>query len=92
MTRIVDRNYRGCRIEVKAELANGLWDAHVRIFRTPSELVHVETIICQQPTAAIAEEGSVIRARRWVDGHPGRLLPKSVSVAFAIATLCNGDF
>ena len=86
---IVDRNYRGCRIEVEAKLANGLWDAHVRIFRAPSELVHVETIICQQPTAAIAEEGSVIRARRWVDGQSGRSLPKTVRVAFAVAALCG---
>src|SRR6266446_3028812 len=87
---IVDRNYRGCRIEVEAKLANGLWDAHVRIFRAPSELVHVETIICQQPTAAIAEEGSVIRARRWVDGQSGRSLPKTPlasRVAWVVASL-----
>jgi len=85
---IVDR-YRGCRIEVEAEFANGLWDARVRIFRAPTEPVHVETIICQQTTAAIAEEGSVIRARRWVDRHSGRSRPKSVSVAVAVAVLCG---
>ena len=86
---IVDRNYRGCRIEVTAKLANGLWDAHVRIFREPPELVHVETIICQQPAAAIAEEGSIIRARRWVDGQSRRSLPKTVRVAFVVARLCG---
>ena len=67
---IVEPDYRGYRIEVNAELADGTWNAQVRIRRTVSEeKAHVELVACRKPTAKVAEERAAVYARRWVDRH-----------------------
>jgi len=72
---IVERDYRGYRIEVNAELAGGLWNAQVRIRRILSEdKAHVEVITCRKPTAKVAEERAAVYARRWVDRQAHRPL------------------
>ena len=70
---IVESEYRGYRIEVNAELADGLWNAQVRIRRIFSEeKPHVEVVTCRKQTAKVAEERGAIYARRWVDRQPQR--------------------
>ena len=70
---IVESDYRGYRIEVNAEAAGGVWNAHVRTRRILSEdKPHVEIVTCRKPTANVAEERAVIYARRWVDRQPMR--------------------
>jgi hypothetical protein len=65
---IVESEYRGYRIEVNAELADGLWNAQVRIRRIFSEeKAHVEIVTCRKNTAKVAEQRAAIYARRWVD-------------------------
>lgn len=67
---IVEPDYRGYRIEVNAELADGAWNAQVRIRRPLSEeKPHVELVTCRKPTAKVAEERAAVYARRWVDLH-----------------------
>jgi hypothetical protein len=65
---IVESDYRGFRIEAVAIEAGGAWDAEVRIRRTLSEArALVARLICRKPTAKVAEQRAVMRARRWVD-------------------------
>jgi hypothetical protein len=65
---IVESDYRGYRIEVNAELADGVWNAQVRIRRIFSEEKgHVEVVTCRKQRAKVAEERAAIYARRWVD-------------------------
>ena len=67
---LVERDYKGFRIEVNAQHADGAWDVEVRIRRTLSEAKpHVERVTCRKPTAMVAEQRGVIYARRWVDRH-----------------------
>ena len=67
---LMETSYKGYRIEVNAELADGAWDAQVRIRRVLSEEVpHVELVTCRKPTAKVAEERAAVYARRWVDQH-----------------------
>jgi hypothetical protein len=65
---IVESDYRGFRIEAVAIEAEGTWDAEVRIRRMPSDArARAQRLICRRPTAKIAEQRAVLRARRWVD-------------------------
>jgi hypothetical protein len=65
---IVESDYRGFRIEAVAVEAGGAWNAEVRIRRMPSEeKARVERLICRKPTAKVAEQRAVIRARQSVD-------------------------
>jgi len=65
---IVESDYRGFRIEAVAIEAQGGWDAEVRIRRIPSETrARVERLICRRPTAKVAEQRAVVRARQSVD-------------------------
>ena len=65
---IVESDYRGFRIEAVAIEAQGAWDAEVRIRRIPSETrARVERLICRKPSARVAEQRAVIRARQSVD-------------------------
>ena len=67
---LIEPDYRGYWIEVHARLANGAWDAEIRVRRTFSEeKSYVEVVTCRTPTAQIAEERGVVYARRWVDRH-----------------------
>ena len=51
-----------------AQRVNGAWDAEVRIRRRLSaSKPHVERVTCRKSSAKVAEERSVIYARRWVD-------------------------
>jgi hypothetical protein len=64
---IVESDYRGFRIEAVAIEAAGAWDAEVRI-RIPSEArARVERLICRKPSAKVAEQRAVLRARQSVD-------------------------
>jgi hypothetical protein len=68
---IVESNYRGFRIEAIALDADGAWDAEVRVRSMLSEArARVERLVFRKPTAKIAEQCAVIRARRWVDSQP----------------------
>ena len=65
---IVESDYRGFRIEAVAVEVAGAWDAEVRILGMLSEAkARVERLICRRPTAKIAEQRAVLRARRWID-------------------------
>ena len=65
---IVESDYRGFRIEAVAIEAQGAWDAEVRIRRIPSETrARLERLLCRRPSARVAEQCAVIRARRSVD-------------------------
>jgi len=65
---IVESDYRGFRIEAVAIEAEGAWDAEMRIRRMPSESrARAQRLVCRRPTAKIAEQRAVLRARRWVD-------------------------
>lgn len=67
---LVEPSYRGFRIEVHAELADGAWHAQVRIRRVLSEeKPHVETVTCRKATAQLAEErASISRFSPPLDG------------------------
>ena len=65
---IVESDYRGFRIEAVAVEVQGAWDAEVRILGMLSEAkARVEHLICRRPTAKVAEQRGVLRARRWID-------------------------
>jgi len=65
---IVESDYRGFRIEAVAVQVEGAWDAEVRILGMLAEAkARVEHLICRRPTAKIAEQRAVMRARRWID-------------------------
>ena len=65
---IVESDYRGFRIEAVAVEVRGAWDAELRILGVPFEArARVEHLICRRPTAKIAEQRAVLRARRWID-------------------------
>ena len=67
---LIESDYRGFRIEVHAEHADGAWDAEVRIRRTLSETApHVLVVTCRKPMAKVAEERAAVWGRRWVDQH-----------------------
>ena len=65
---IVESDYRGFRIEAVAIETEGAWDAEVRIRRSPFEArARVERLICRKPSAKVAEQRAVIRARQSID-------------------------
>jgi len=65
---IVESDYRGFRIEAVAIEAEGAWDAEVRIRRSPFEArARVARLICRKPSAKVAEQRAVIRARQSID-------------------------
>src|SRR5262245_45025283 len=65
---IVESDYRGFRIEAVAIETEGAWDAEVRIRRVPFETkARVARLICRKPSAKVAEQRAVIRARQSVD-------------------------
>jgi len=65
---IVESDYRGFRIEAVAVEAEGAWDAEVRIRRIPlASKARVERLICRKPSAKVAEQRAVIRARQSID-------------------------
>jgi hypothetical protein len=65
---IVESDYRGFRIEAVAIDVGGAWDAEVRIRRTRSEpRALVARLVCRKPSAKVAEQRAVIRARLWID-------------------------
>jgi len=67
---LIEPNYKGFRIEVHAEHADGAWNAEIRIRRTLSEMApHVLVVTCRKPTAKVAEERAAVWGRRWVDRH-----------------------
>jgi len=65
---IVESDYRGFRIEAVAIDVGGAWDAEVRIHRTQSEpRALIARLVCRKPTAKVAEQRAVVRARLWID-------------------------
>ncbi len=62
---IVEPLYRGCRIEVHAELVDGAWDATARMRRVLTiDKPHVERVTCRKVSAELAETRAEIYARR----------------------------
>ena len=58
---IVVSDYRGFRIEVTAAVADGRWNAEVRMLRLfPREKLHVETVNCYNLTPDHAERSAEI--------------------------------
>ena len=65
---IVESDYRGFRIEAVAIEAEGAWDAEVRIRRAPfAAKARVARVMCRKPSAKVAEQRAVVRARQSVD-------------------------
>jgi len=65
---IVESDYRGFRIEAVAIETEGAWDAEVRIRRAPFETkARVARLICRKPSAKVAEQRALVRARQSVD-------------------------
>ena len=53
---LVERDYRGHRIQVDAELTDGRWNAVVRIRGVLTDgKPHVERVTCRKMTAELAE-------------------------------------
>jgi hypothetical protein len=67
---IIESEYRGYRIEVVAVPARRAWDANVWIRRAPGTTAAcVGRLACKTPTAKLAEQRAVARARTWIDQH-----------------------
>ena len=67
---IVVPDYKNFRIEVNAVVADGRWNAEVRVLRRFSEeKARVETVTCYKLMSEHTERAAVVWARRWVDVH-----------------------
>jgi hypothetical protein len=65
---LIEPDYRGSRIQARAELVDGAWDATVQIRRVISEdRPHVERVTCRKMTAEAAVTEGAMWGRRWVD-------------------------
>ena len=65
---LIELDYHGYHIEVYASGLQGVWDAVVRIRRSPSlDQVHLERVAFGEPTAELAEQRALTWAKVWVD-------------------------